>query len=134
MPMTQINEKVIYPELSYKICGLCFSIHNELGRYRNEKQYADALENLLKENKIIYSREFSLPVSFEGEKNRRNVVDFIIDDKIIVEFKSREAVLKDDYIQTMRYLVSANKKLGLVFNFRQKYLRPKRVLNSHYVV
>src|SRR3989344_8783207 len=128
MPMMQINEKVIYPELSYKICGLCFSIHNDLGRYRNEKQYADALESLLKENKILYVREFSLPVSFEGEKTRRNIVDFIVDDKIIVELKSREGVLKEDYFQTSRYLITSNKKLGLIFNFRQKYLRPKRVL------
>ena len=132
--MMQINEKVVYAKLSYKICELCFSIHNQLGRYRNEKQYGDALENLLKENSIKYNREFILPISFEGEKNKRNIVDFLIDDKIIVELKSREAVLKEDYIQTMRYLVSSNKKLGLVFNFRQKYLRPKRVLNSKYVI
>ncbi|MBU3942887.1 hypothetical protein KKA24_02795, partial [Patescibacteria group bacterium] len=56
MPMTRMinktDEKVIYPELSYKICGLCFNIHNQLGKYRNEKQYADALEDLLKENNI----------------------------------------------------------------------------------
>lgn len=131
--MMQMNEKVIYFELSYKICGLCFSIHNSLGRYRSEKQYADALEQLLKENNIPYAREFALPESFEGEKQRRNIVDFIIDDKIIVELKSREAVLKNDYMQTMRYLTSCNKKLGIAFNFRQKFLRPKRVLNSKYV-
>jgi len=132
--MMQMNEKVIYPELSYKICGLCFSVHNKLGRYRNEKQYADALENLLKENNIIYVRESSLLPSFEGEKARRNIVDFIIEDKIIIELKARGIILKDDYFQTSRYLVSSNKKLGLIFNFRQKYLRPIRVLNSKYFV
>src|SRR3989344_80633 len=116
MPMMQMNEKVIYPELSYKICGLCFSVHNKLGRYRNEKQYADALENLLKENNIIYVRESSLVPSFEGEKTRRNIVDFIVEDKIIIELKARNIILKDDYFQTSRYLVSSNKKLGLIFN------------------
>ncbi len=133
MPMMPMNEKVVYLELSYRICGLCFSIHNNLGRYRNEKQYADALEQSLKESNIPYARELALPESFAGEKSHRNIIDFIIDDKVIVELKSREAVLKEDYMQTMRYLVSYNKKLGLVFNFRQKYLRPKRVLNSKYV-
>lgn len=44
----KILEKVIYPELSYKICRICFEVHNELGRYRNEKQYADAFELKLK--------------------------------------------------------------------------------------
>ena len=132
--MQMNNKEIVYPELSYKICGLCFSIHNQLGRYRNEKQYGDALESLLKENKVLYVREFSLPQSFDGEKSRRNIVDFLVDNKIIIELKSREAVLKEDYIQMMRYLVSSNKKLGLVFNFRQKYLRPKRVLNSKYFI
>jgi len=132
--MTPIGENgLIYPELSYKICGLGFKVHNDLGRYRNEKQYGDAFENLLKGHGISYKREFALEVSFNGEKPRRCIVDFIVEDKIVIEFKAREAVLKDDYFQILRYLVSCNKKLGIVFNFRQKYLRPKRVLNNEYV-
>jgi GxxExxY protein len=130
MPMMRINKKVIYPELSYKICGLCFYVHNKLGRYRNEKQYADALEALLKENKIKYIREIPLPSSFKGERVGRNLPDFIIEDKIIVELKAKPLILKEDYFQMKRYLVSYKKKLGLMFNFRQKYLRPKRILNS----
>lgn len=43
--MTLIHKnKVLYPKLSYEICGLCFDIHNSLGRYLNEKQYCDDLE------------------------------------------------------------------------------------------
>jgi len=125
-----MNKKVIYPELSYKICGFCFYIHNRLGRYRNEKQYADALEKLFKENKINYAREKALPPSFEGERERRNITDFIVEDKIVVELKAKPVILKDDYFQTQRYLASCKKKLGLIFNFRQRYLRPKRILNS----
>ena len=125
-----MNAKLIYPELSYKLCGLCFYTHNKLGRYRNEKQYGDALEKLLKENKINYVRESCLSPSFAGEKERRNIADFIIEDKIIIELKSKSAILKKDYFQMMRYLVCSEKKLGLIFNFRQKYLRPKRILNS----
>lgn len=126
----KISEKVIYPELSYKICGLCFNIHNQLGRYRNEKQYADALEDLLKENSISYLREFVFPCSFAGEKSRKNIADFVIEGKIVVELKTRDIVLKEDYFQVQRYLVSSDKKLGILFNFRQKYLRPKRIINS----
>lgn len=128
--MLRINKNILYPELSYKICGLCFYIHNKLGRYRNEKQYADAFENLLKENEIKYARERPLPISFSGEKNRRNIPDFIIDDKMVVDLKAKPLITKEDYFQLRRYLASYNKELGLIINFRQKYLYPKRVLNK----
>ncbi|MDP1689330.1 MAG: GxxExxY protein [bacterium] len=127
--MLRNKEKVIYPELSYLIYGFCFKIHNELGRFLNEKQYGDALEKLLKENKINYIREFALPLSFDGEKPRRNIVDFLIEDKIILEFKVKQFLTKEDYYQLKRYLVSSSKKLGILFNFRQQALSPKRILN-----
>lgn len=130
MLMLRIKKDIIYPELSYKICGFCFYLHNKLGRYRNEKQYADGLEELLKENKIGYMREKILPLSFEGEKTGRNIPDFIIENKIIVDLKAKDFITKEDYFQLRRYLVSCNKRLCLLINFRQKYLYPKRVLNK----
>lgn len=124
------NVNIIYPELSYKVCGFCFYIHNKLGRYLNEKQYADALENLLKESKIKYIREKALLSSFKGEKERRNIPDFIVEDKIVIDIKAKPFITKEDYFQMRRYLISSKKKLGLIINFRQKYLYPKRVLTK----
>ena len=126
--MQQIN-KVLYPELSYKICGLCFDAHNKLGRFKSEKSYADLLEKLFIENNVIYNRELALDPSFVGEKERRNIPDFIVDDKIILDAKAKRIITKEDYFQMKRYLDSSGKKLGLIVNFRQKYLSPKRVLN-----
>ena len=124
-----MKNKVLYPELSYLLYGLCFQIHNELGRFRNEVQYADAIEVALKTNKIHYEREKYLAPSFEGEKRNGNKADFIVDDKIVLELKAKTTITKEDYFQTKRYLVSCGKKLGLLINFRQKFLTPKRVLN-----
>ena len=58
-----------------------------------------------------------------------NIPDFIIDKKIILEIKAKRIITKDDYYQVKRYLVSSNLQLGIIVNFRQKYLSPKRVLN-----
>ena len=123
-------QKLIYPELSYKITGILFAVHNELGRSRSEKQYGDAIENYLKIYEIVYEREKILPPSFSGEKAGRNKVDFLIEDKIILEIKNKPIIINEDYRQLNRYLVSLGKKLGLLINFRQRYLRPKRILNS----
>lgn len=124
------KSELIYPQLSYKIYGLCYKVHNKLGRFRNEKQYADAFEQLLRENDIVHKRENPIPASFEGEKPRRSIPDFVIEDKVVVDFKAKRIVTKEDYYQMKRYLQSYNKKLGLIINFRQNYLTPKRVLNS----
>jgi GxxExxY protein len=125
-------EKIIYKELSYKITGLLFKTHQELGIYRNEKQYADYFEKLLAENNIQYAREFKFKDSKNGIGNIRCICDFIIEDKVILEFKAKNFITKEDYYQTKRYLVTLNKKLGIIVNFRQTRLAPKRVLNKDY--
>ena len=122
--------KVVYPELSYKITGILFDVHNNLGRFCNEKQYADFLENELKKLKVKYEREKILPKAFESEMKGRNRIDFLINNKIILEIKAKRIIIREDYYQVKRYLVAFNKKLGLLVNFRDKYIRPKRILNS----
>lgn len=120
------KNKVIYSELSYKLTGIFFSIHNEVGRYCKEKQYQDIFEEKLKEIGIKYEREKELPISLETSGNQ---VDFIIENKILIDFKSKKFITKEDYYQMKRYLKAAKMKLGLIVNFRDRYLKPKRILN-----
>ena len=65
----------------------------------------------------------------KGERNGRNIPDFIIDDKIILDLKAKPIVTKEDYYQMKRYLKSSQKRLGIIVNFRQPHLYPKRILN-----
>lgn len=83
----QPNPEIIYPKLSYTIVGVCFEVHNQLGRYSREKQYCD-----------------------------------------ILEIKAKHVVSKEDYYQVQRYLHGARLKLGILVNFRRRYLIPKRVI------
>jgi len=124
--MLQIPSKIIYPELSYKINGILFGVHNNLGRYCKEKQYQDFLEELLIRNKLNFEREKEIPISENVCGNR---ADFVIDNKIIIECKAKSVVTKDDYYQLLRYLKASNMKLGLLVNFRNKYLKAKRIAN-----
>ena len=125
-----MSDRVIYKELSYIICGICFKTHNELGRFRSEKTYGDYLEQQFIELKMNYKREFPIPPSFKGEHIRRNIVDFIVEDKIILDLKAKLIISKNDYFQMKRYLQAMNKSLGLIVNFRQLHLYPKRILGG----
>jgi len=128
MPQIE-NQKVVYPELSYRIIGICFGIHNKLGCYCNEQQYADALEETLKQEDVSYIRENFLPPSFKGERNR-NKPDFLIDNKIIIDLKTKRAVTREDYYQMRRYLTATGMRLGVIVNFRPRFMSHKRILNS----
>ena len=119
--MQNINTHLIYPELSYKINGALFKTHNEIGRYGREKQYGDLLEKIFKELGIQYKQEVRV-----GDTG--NIVDFVVEGKIILELKTVRIITKDDYYQVQRYLQALNIKLGILINFRSEYLQPKRVI------
>ena len=126
----KVSDKVLYPELSYKVTGLLFEVHNSLGRYCREKQYADTLEKMLNEARISFKREKSLPVA-EIEDKFTNKADFVINDELLLELKSKAFVTDEDYSQVHRYLDSSGLKLGIIVNFRNKYLRPIRIIRSN---
>lgn len=125
--MGRVN--LVHEDLSYKIRGILYQAHNELGQYRNEKQYGDAIESLLKNKGIDYKRELSLPVSFEGEHKGRNRIDFVIENQIILEIKAVPAFSREDYRQCLRYLVSSGLELVLLVNFNLRSCVIKRILN-----
>lgn len=118
---TNKNSKLIYPELSYLLTGICFKAHNQLGRFCREKQYSDLINTLLTEFKIPFKRELR-------STEYGNILDFLVDDRIVLEIKAKRIVLKNDYYQLQRYLQDTQKKLGLLVNFRCRYLKPLRII------
>jgi len=123
-------EKIIEKELSYRINGLLFEVHNELGRFCREKQYGDYFEKLLINEKIEYEREKSLPLEVI-DNQFTNIVDFAINKRLLIDLKAKSIVSKDDYYQMNRYLDASGFQLGLIVNFRNKYLKPIRVIRSN---
>jgi len=123
--------KLVFPELSYKISGLLFKVHNELGRFCKEKSYSDAIEQLLLTSGLPFEREKKLEIKMMDNFITKNWADFVIDGKIVLEIKAKRFVTREDYIQTARYLDFLNLPLGMLVNFNQKFLKPKRVLNPN---
>lgn len=123
-------EKVIYANESYRLNGIFFKVHNELGSYCREVQYCNALEKLFIENNIPYKKELCIKAGNELIKNNSNRIDFLVYEKIVIEIKVIRFVGREEYNQIQRYLKALYVKLGLLVNFHQKYLVPKRIINS----
>jgi len=115
------NEKIIHAELSYLVTGILFDVHNEIGSYGREKQYGNLFEKRLNEVSLPYERE-------ERVSDTGNILDFIVDGKITLEFKSVRALTPEHYRQIQNYLQQTKLKLGLLVNFRTKYLKPIRIV------
>jgi len=112
---------LIYPDLSYTLTGILFSVHNDIGIFGKEKQYADLLAKKLEIQKIPFLRERDI-----GDSGNR--IDFIVYQKFLIELKAKRGLTKEDYIQTQRYLQETGLRLGLLVNFRESYLKPKRII------
>jgi GxxExxY protein len=113
--------ELLYPELSYQITGACFATHNMVGPYAREKQYADVLEEKLRERRLPYEREVRIGTS-------GNIIDFVVNREVAVELKAKRMLLKDDYYQSQRYLQESGLRLCLLVNFRNKNIRPVRIV------
>ena len=124
---------IVLPQLSYQIMGILFKIHNELGPVHKEKNYQDAVEMLLKKNNIKYEREKEVELEVDGEKVKGFFIDFLIDNKLILELKATKFIKNEDIRQVSRYLKSSNLPLAIIANFKRNKLESKRVINPNVI-
>ncbi|KKR59777.1 MAG: hypothetical protein UT99_C0024G0001, partial [Candidatus Curtissbacteria bacterium GW2011_GWA2_40_31] len=57
-------------------------------------------------------------------------LDFLIEDKVILELKATPRFNREDFRQVSAYLKAKDLKLGILANFRGDKLVYKRILNS----
>lgn len=124
--------KIIQKELSYKIIGILFSVHSQLGNRYQEKYYQRAIEEALKENKLNFEKELSVDLKYNEKKIGKYFLDFLIEGKVVLEVKAVDWLNPRDFKQVLAYLIANNTQLGILANFRSDKLSYKRILNSRY--
>jgi GxxExxY protein len=117
------RQDLIYPELSYQIIGILFEVYNQLGSGYHEKYYQKAVALQLKENKVSFKEQVYTPLIFKEEIIGKNFLDFLIEDKIILEIKKGDRFSKKHIEQILNYLKTTNLKLGILANFGLKDLK-----------
>lgn len=123
------REDLIYPELSYKIIGCAFDVHNELGGGHHEKYYQRALAESFRHHNLIFKEQVYYSLKYLGKIVGKGFVDFIVNDKIIVEIKKGDRYSKKHIDQVLEYLKLNDFKLAILVNFGSDKVSFARIVN-----
>lgn len=118
-----------YSEITEKIIGAAFKVHNALGNGFQEVIYQRALEIELHKLRINFCREFEMPIYYDGVEIGTRRVDFLVQDIISVELKAVIRLEDVHPAQAMNYLEAYHLEIGLLINLGAKSLEYKRLTN-----
>lgn len=120
-------------EISGFLLDLFIQIHSKLGPGLLESVYEEIICHELAKNKIPFKRQQPIPVIYDDLKLDLGFrADIIVNDKVIVELKSIEALAPVHFKQVMTYLKLTDLKLGILVNFNVDLLKDgfRRVVNK----
>ena len=95
-----------------------------------EKYYQKAIQIGFEKNGITFKEQYYVPLKFEGRIIGKYYLDFLIEDKIILEIKRGQFIHGAVINQTKQYLSALNLQLGLVACFTHTGVHIKRIINQ----
>ena len=124
-------EEYLFKEESYKIVGILYEVHKNLGKGFSEIVYKDALEYEFNQLNIPFEREKEFAVSYKNTILRHKFyADFVVFDKIILEIKTVDCFNNSHYNQCLNYLKISKNELAILANFNLISLEYKRIVSS----
>jgi GxxExxY protein len=127
------RNNLLHPELSFKINGLLFDVHNELGGGHPEKHYQKAVAMAFKKSGLSFREQVYTPLTFKDQHVGKYFLDFLIEDKIVLELKRGKYINRVVIIQAKKYLTSLNLCLAVVACFAQDCVVTKRIVNHELI-
>ncbi|MBK9249503.1 MAG: GxxExxY protein [Ignavibacteria bacterium] len=113
-----------YPELSKTILDAAYKVHTVLGPGLLESTYEACLELELLQRNCRVQRQVALPVVYESiilpEGYR---IDLWVNNSIIIELKSVDAIAEVHFKQILTYLRLSQTKVGYLINFNVASLK-----------
>lgn len=124
-------EEYLYKDENYKIVGILFEVHKNLGKGFSEIVYKDAIEYEFEQQNIPYQREKEFSVYYKDTiLKHKFYADFVVYDKVILEIKTVDCFNNNHYNQCLNYLKVSKSKLAILANFNLTSLEYKRIIDS----
>lgn len=124
---------MIENEIATKVIGTSIELHKKLGPGLLESAYERAMAFDLRENGLKVERQVPMPFIYKSVNLETGYkLDLLVEDLVIIEIKSVDALAPVHYAQLLTYLKLSNLKLGLLINFNTKLLKEgiHRVVNN----
>lgn len=120
---------LLYEDTTRQIIGAVYKVYNSIGFGYKEKDYQKALASEFDLIGLKYKRELYSQLKFNDKVIAGFYLDFLVDDKIVLELK----VANDFYLkhrqQVIQYLSSNNLKLALIAVITPQKVLIKRIIN-----
>ncbi len=120
-------------ELSKIVFNCALKVHQNLGPGLLESAYEECLFYEQNKTGLEIQKQKALPLVYEEVKLDIGYrIDIIIENKLILEIKSVEALNDIHFAQLLTYLKLTNCKLGMLINFNVALIKNgiKRVVNN----
>ena len=120
-------------EISKEIVDAALKVHRALGPGLLESAYEECLTYELLKKELLVERQKVLPLIYEEVKLEAGYrIDLLVENKVVIELKSVEALNDVHLAQILTYLKLSDCKLGLLINFNVALIKQgiRRVVNG----
>src|SRR3989442_13476402 len=104
-------------DLTQKIIGCAYKVHNTLGPGFLEKVYENALRIELEKQGFRVRQQEPISVVYDGQVVGEYYADLWVDERVVVELKAALSLVKEHEVQLVNYLTATKVDLGLLLNF-----------------
>ena len=111
-------------EITSKIIGCAIEVHRNLGPGLLESAYEECLAFELTKKGFNIKRQQAVPVIYKEIKLDYGYrIDILVENSVVVELKSVDAINPVHEAQILTYMKFANKNIGLLINFNVTVLK-----------
>ena len=121
-------------ELTEAVIQEAIGLHRELGAGLLETVCETILAGRLEKRGLLVARQVPVPIEFDGHAfGAAFKIDIMVDNRLILEIKSVDRLLKVHGKQLLTYLRLTNQPVGLLLNFSGETMREgiKRMVNNY---
>jgi len=122
------GSELLHRDVTEKVIGCAFTVHNELGHGFLERVYENALAVELRERGFAVELQKHLMIRYHNVVVGDYIADMIVNEQVLIEVKAAQGLDNSHTAQCLNYLKATGIRVGLLLNFGSTKLQFKRLI------